>query len=537
MTMLGLFSLVYKLVNPERRLTYHLHGSPLLLFAAAIVDISLLWLLWVGVFLVMEKSRAPRLIIWSCITLFLPWVLFKNWMIISGHPFPYWFGSVFFIAPILCSAAVFCFCRWSFRRTFVVLQKCSAGLLACAGMIGAVWLPQLAWISWQVYRANASSTLNDRHETIASTTRPHPRIIWILFDELSYQQVYGHRFADVQMPAFDELASQSTVFKNVVPAGAWTELAIPSLFTGVKVGNLQIAPEGQLTSMFDIRSREWRPFNQSQTIFEDAIKQGYKTGVTGWYNPYCRILSTVLNKCYWAFRWPLYPGVMPDQAFLNNLVGPLMAMIPHRVSLISKIAGHPNRRSELLPERDAAIHIEDYRDLATHADLLLRDSSIDFVFLHLPIPHPGGIFDRRHMVFATSHASYLDNLVLADQYLAHVRSILEQQKSWDTSTVVVMGDHSWRTKLLWSLTPQWTKEENLASDGGTFDNRPAYIVKLPLQKSPASIDVPFDAIWSRRLFDSIMSKDIVTAKNLHTWVETVSQSNSNGVAPGMARNQ
>ena len=46
-----------------------------------------------------------------------------------------------------------------------------------------------------------------------------PRVIWILFDELSYQQVYERRLPGLQLPAFDALAAQATVFTHAVPAG------------------------------------------------------------------------------------------------------------------------------------------------------------------------------------------------------------------------------------------------------------------------------------------------------------------------------
>ena len=46
-------------------------------------------------------------------------------------------------------------------------------------------------------------------------------------------------------------------------------------------------------------------------------------------------------------------------------------------------------------------------------------------------------------------SSYVDNLALADKCLAGIRQTLEQTGQWDSSTVVVMGDHSWRTKQFW----------------------------------------------------------------------------------------
>ena len=57
-----------------------------------------------------------------------------------------------------------------------------------------------------------------------------------------------------------------------------------------------------------------------------------------------------------------------------------------------------------------------------NAGELLRDQRIRFAFLHMPIPHPPGIYDRTtHQL--SSHGDYLDNLVLADETLGALMKI------------------------------------------------------------------------------------------------------------------
>ena len=136
----------------------------------------------------------------------------------------------------------------------------------------------------------------------------------------------------------------------------------------------------------------------------------------------------------------------------------------------------------------------------------------------MPVPHPDGIYDRRTSTFTTAgNSSYIDNLALADQYLAHLRQTLEQRGEWDSSTIIVMGDHSSRTQLLWSSSPSWTPEDQAASHNGQFDNRPAYIVKLSGQHQPAHIDSAFPTLRTRALFDGIMDNRITTPEDLASW--------------------
>ncbi len=45
------------------------------------------------------------------------------------------------------------------------------------------------------------------------------RIVWLLFDELSYDQTFDHRFPGLAMPAFDEFKSESVVFSDLQAGG------------------------------------------------------------------------------------------------------------------------------------------------------------------------------------------------------------------------------------------------------------------------------------------------------------------------------
>jgi hypothetical protein len=78
-----------------------------------------------------------------------------------------------------------------------------------------------------------------------------------------------------------------------------------------------------------------------------------------------------------------------------------------------------------------------------------------------------------------------------------------------------MGDHSWRISKGAGLSP----EEWAATDGGQFDDRPAYIVKLAHQNTPARIDTQFAALRTRDLFDNLLSGRISTSRQLASWAQ------------------
>jgi hypothetical protein len=262
-------------------------------------------------------------------------------------------------------------------------------------------------------------------------------------------------------------------------------------------------------------TKTWLKFDEHNSVFQDALNAGYSTAVAGWFNPYCRILPEVLDHCFWTFGGLSQNGMLPSATTIQaNMLEPLFYAVGGGLAyrLLSFSRQIPD-----LTVHESELHISDYQALLDAADKVLDDRSLNFVLLHLPIPHPDGIYDRTTGQFASKHSSYVDNLALADKCLAHLQSKLEQRDEWDSSTIVIMGDHSWRTKLVWRSSPSWTQEEEIASHGGRFDDRPAYIVKLPQQHEGARIEAPFSALNTRKLLDALLTNNIRSAKDLSAW--------------------
>jgi hypothetical protein len=327
----------------------------------------------------------------------------------------------------------------------------------------------------------------------------------------------------LKLPAFDRLAADATVFTHVAPAGMYTHDVLPSLMTGIHADQIRSSSDG-LLSIHDAATDRWRRFDQHDTVFEDALNDGYSTGVAGWYNPYCRILPQVLDHCFWTNHFLLPSGFFADQSFTVNLLTPITDFASRAFNFVL-LKKHPNM------QRATQLHADDYRSLFAAADALLADQSVDFMLLHMPVPHPGGIYDRRTSRFATNSSSYIDNLALADLYLAHLRRTLEQQGTWDSTAIVIMGDHSWRTELLWEKSSFWTAEDDAASSHGQFDDRPAYIVKMPEQRQAVRMDAPFAAMRTRALFDGLLDGRLSSTSDLTAWVQQQSQTAASHAEP------
>ncbi len=505
---LYLLDLTGPLIATDHDLIYHLIGSASSVIIPIIVYVIALSLLLTALLYLAERPGALRVIIWSAFILALPSILLHTIANFSGNEIPDW---VTYLVAGLCLVTLIAiaFLWKKFLPSFEKIQHVAAATLGIFAFSGLLIFAQLVWSCWQARNLNPAPTL---HKPQLASSPAHPRIIWLLLDELSYQQIYERRFPGLELPAFDQLAAQSTVFTQVVPAGEYTRYILPTLFTGLPSNAVDVSARGLLLSLKDPSTGKWTPFNQHQTIFQDAIDAGYTTGIAGWYNPYCRIMPEVLDHCFWTYRESTPANLSPNRSLAVDLLRPFRRLWLDTKHLFGRGPGSLDDES-----RDIRQHSTDYRNLLAAGDAYLADRSINFLFLHMPIPHPYGFYDRSKNTFSTKHTSYIDNLALADQYLAHIRQLLEQNDQWNPATIIVMGDHSWRTSNIWKDSMTWTAEDDAASHGGEFDPRPAYIVKLPNQRTSARIDQPFSAVSTRALLDALIRDHLQTPADLQAW--------------------
>ncbi|WP_158942284.1 sulfatase-like hydrolase/transferase [Granulicella sp. S190] len=505
---LYLIDLTGPIIAPDHDLIYHLMGSASSVILPVIAYLLTLSLLFFALLLFPRRPGPLRVIIWSAFLLALPPLLLHTIANFAGAEVPEWITNTVASTCLLVLVAIAIFWK-KVLPGFERAQPVAAITLGFFAYIGLFIFAQLCWSGWQARRLNPAPTL---HQSQISSTQTHPRVIWLLLDELSYQQLYERRYPGLDLPAFDQLAAESTIFTHVIPAGEYTRYILPTLITGTPSNEINVSASGMLLSLRNPSTGRWTRFDQHQSVFQDALNSGYTTAIAGWYNPYCRILPQVLDHCFWSYRESTPANLSPNRSLAVSILRPFRSLWRDAKHLFGRGPGSPSEET-----RDLRQHTNDYRQLVTAGDADLADPTIDFLFLHMPIPHPYGFYDRKTKSFSRKHTSYLDNLALSDAYLAHLRQILEQQHQWDSTTLIVMGDHSWRTSLIWADAPGWTSEEQTASRGGEFDDRPAYIVKLPHQETAARIDQPWAAIHTRALMDVLLQQRIQTPADLEAW--------------------
>jgi hypothetical protein len=429
----------------------------------------------------------------------LAWTIVGALLVTQAWAFVVWLGyiNVHLIKPVwlalVCIAAGLGL--WFWRRPFYGRGvKVFRGALALLGICIVWMLPQLVYMAIHPEPHDQQTFAR----AVAPAQTPRRRIIWIVFDELSQDQVFDHRQPGLTLPQLDRFRAQSVVFDDVRPAGYYTELVLPSLLWGRIITDERSGLTGDLSVK---TSGRWHLLPAQQSLFADAERAGWTTGVAGWYNPYCRTYGPWLDWCGWTLRSAIPGKYRQGKSVWWNANAPL-----------SRTEAKLTGRRNLFPET-ASEHADDYTELMRWSHTLIDDEKIGFLFLHLPLPHPGGFYDRKTGQIG-ANGSYIDNLALTDRSLGELMQWVSQTGLASQTTVIVCSDHSWRVPL-WRKTPLWTAEDERAS-GGRFDSRPVLMVHFPGETSPKVVSQPFPAIREHNLIKMLLHKSM-TAAGLVDW--------------------
>lgn len=396
----------------------------------------------------------------------------------------------------------FAFCGWKFpeiwRRLLAGMRVTLASIAFCT-----LWvIPQMLYIA---FRAPSYPAFDHSH-TVAASSQPR-RIVWLLFDELSYKLTFESS-AVQDMPYLHALAADSTLFANMHPIGFRTDKIGPSILTDQVIDQIKATRQGELLVKEDGKPA-WERFDPGKSIFSLAYSAGWNPAVDGWYNPYCRLFRDELTACSWQPAIHSYIeaeaiGASKDHsAFANALIIP--------ASFVSRLflRQSPDKLVRLQ-------NIDDYRAVMSNASAFIQNPKLHFIFVHLPVPHPPGIYDRK-----THHlrpgGNYLDNLVLADDTLGELMREIAATPWANETTLIVSSDHSWRLPL-WENGPDWTPEEESVSQG-RFDQRPVFLVHFPGQTAPVKITAPVSELLEHDLIAKMLEGQIKSAEDMNESVE------------------
>jgi hypothetical protein len=453
---------------------------------AQITDILLLGLCIFAVLAPLARTRLYPWVRMLCAILIPVYLIVRMRTLI---PFEMVDGLITVIAVVWGGLLLLLLMRY--KRWFRWVMQLGDAVGVFFAMFALCSIIQLLWVMhWKPMPQRYSASWSKG----AQPARQHPLLVWIVFDELSFDQLFEHRAHDLELPAFDALRGESTLFTDVQPIGMKTVKIIPSLLTGHTVDDFRFGMDNRFKVHYT-DDHGWHPLDGSETVFADAQKSGWRTAAVGWYNPYCTIYASAIDNCYWT-NWDKLEGPMAQRkSFWRNTGGALKQMVKETVA--------PTRADRDLCSYDVKQRYETHIDLTQHAFELLKTDQADFVFLHMATPHSPNIWSRVDDDFTrTCNSSYLDSLALANRELGRVLAVLQSSPRWKDTTLIVEGDHSWRIDL-WNWLPAWTDEDDEASRE-VFDTRPALLIHQAGQTQPQTNGTAWPLIQVHDVVDQVL---------------------------------
>jgi hypothetical protein len=405
--------------------------------------------------------------------------------------------------PVALSCAAVA-AAWTIRKGPQAASRMTRSVLLYSWGLLAVLLAQAGW---SAFVRNPPSGYEESPLATRLPAGPNPpaRVVWIVFDELSQAVTFARRPRTLDLPNFDRLRSESLHASSArAPADA-TLQSIPALLLGEQISSARPRGFDSLTLRSPSRAAGF-DFKSAENIFDRARRLGRNSALSGWFHPYGRLFNRSLVASTWTAGWLLagveepaepmgFGGLLWHRARAQAAVFPLLGHLPGMIPAAYQREEMAARFVRLLSSSKA---------YASGADLGL-------VFLHLPVPHPPGIYDRATLALTSrgSHG-YLDNVALADRALGEIREAMERAEVWDRTAVIVSADHGWRP--IWRGSPDWSEEEEreFPANGGDALSVP-FLVKLP-GGAGAAVDYerPFETVRTGGLVLKILRGEIAS---------------------------
>ena len=418
---------------------------------AHLTDMAIVAVLFFGLMAGLRRLRGWPKVRWGLIALLPPLLLARNLDVI---PFDMPAVAVLTLGLVWTGMLIFLVVR----APEIARKLSSAGSSLLAGM--AVFALVM---TGQLGRATLWRPGPQAFASPIPVANPHkPRLVWILFDELAYKPIFEARDSSLRLPNFDRLRTESTLYTDVTPIAYRTTRAVPSLQLGRIVTDVSYTADNRYLIQTE-DDPHWEPFNVQASLFGLAKQHGLTTSIVGWYVAYCPVFASVATECYWSNDDAQDRGpTQLDASYAENVWFPLRVLVEQIF--------WPSRAWADVGAWNAEGHIASVKDVSRHALQTIDTSPADILYLHIPAPHPPAFWDRQTGTYAVG-GSYLDSLDFSDRLLGQILDRLEAQPRWAATTLIVHGDHSWRTEM-WRPLPGWSAEDERISNGGQWEPRP-----------------------------------------------------------------
>lgn len=369
----------------------------------------------------------------------------------------------------------------------------------------AVLFPFFLITFFQASSALTKSSDKPPVTSVNAQSKTSPRVLWLLFDEMDQQVTFSRRPATVKLSELDRLRGQAVYASRAYSPSDCTEVSVPALITGKLLSDSQFA---NISTLMITPADSGRPLSlgTQANVFSRAREAGFNTASIGYYLP-CSIIGESLNQCSWRD-----PGALTLRESMSRQIESLLNAIPIASALWTARTAKLDQRENRQRQRDA------YTRILEDAKKAALDPSLGLIFVHLPVPHPPGIYDRQKEVFELDgESSYLDNLQLADHALGDLRRVMEDAGIWEDTIVLVTSDHWWRCDI-WGPGYMWTRKDGEVI-AGDKDHRVPFVLKLARQREGVTYDGEFNNVLTHDLLLSLLKNEVSSPDSVTKWLD------------------
>lgn len=519
----------------SRSVDYFRTGPPdhTLLWATLICSTALaavFWLLWQWV----KRSESQRLLAFArcgfLLVLIYPLESIRRyWNMESGHVD--WGSSGALLTVELMLAIGMGMALAGNLRILIAARRVAFAMifLLPAFLMDFIWSPT---------GAEASSAFRPKPPLPMLSARasrpdaPHPRLLWLVFDELDQRLAFNERQPTVALPELDRLRAESFSGNHAYQTGGYTMVAIPSLLSGRIYTSANMADADSLMVRAENSPREadWR---DEPNVFRRARELGVNAAVVGWHHPYCRVLGDSVVRCFDVPSDPS-PALLRETDAAEDGLLRTIGLLFGRLAVNAYDIFRPDVDSVAARLRDESLQRhqqQQYFAIRDHAYRDAADKQIDFLYVHFPTPHLFAIYDRWRQDFTLSRqATYFDNLALADRTFGELRARLEEAGLWDSTSILVTADHGLRYEL-WHGHLSWTPEFDQLLANGPSPLVP-FILKLAGQHGGVVYEQPFSAVVTADLSLAVLKGEVTTPQQAWEWMQK-----HNTPPPGLSARQ
>ncbi|MCH7597006.1 MAG: sulfatase-like hydrolase/transferase [Planctomycetes bacterium] len=453
----------------RRNLMWTLHDSIAVLACMVVLALAGLGLSQ----LIRRRNRPPM--IRFCEHFFL-FVFGAGVLAVLGFYIPAWKAHVW-ITPfawlVLVGLIAFSWRRPTSRAVSSVRVLClvmSPTMLIVAGQLlqATTYPPTVDPISLSTVASTITRTAASDKE------KPSSSVYLIILDAWSYRRTFENGAVLPHLVNLAAFAKQSVTFHDAHSLGSNTRISIPRLLyqtdlpthlgkirVGFKKNGAYMSPRGL------------------RCLFSAVPPERYRTYAIGFHVRYRQWLGDRVDVCR-EYSWFPQGHNFASACAIHAVRAMQYWLDPVSSQWYSKM-------KVAVDDRHAVQIYEAIRQDAL--DVIKQQSSAKFALVHVPVPHMPYLFDGSGNYNGPSdHAwewdhleGYRRNLACADHLVGEFMSALKEVDKFDDALVILTSDHTWGDDPAYERFPE----------GDAVTHVP-FIVKLPRQRSPVTVNSRFD---------------------------------------------